>query len=269
MHTTYTAQWSANTDTAYKVEYYLENLAGDGYEVQEETFSGVTGSTVTANAKAISGFTYDSNADNVISGTIAGDGSLVLKLYYTRNSYDAKWYDCDGTTLLTTTQAKYQQTISTPEVTAIRDGYTFGGWNIGSVTMTTDGVSFNAMDHGIWTANTYTVVFDGNGGKLYTGDGYEVCLETLRSGDLDGTLRAVTGFGKDKLTLLQTKQGSLDRYSCAWTAAGEAGDTVGRCAILDDGLYHYCLVVTAAAEKAGKLGDTIGQILASFGIAED
>ena len=112
-------------------------------------------------------------------------------------------------------------------------------------------------------------VCDGKGGKLYTGDGYEVCLETLRSGDLDGTLRAVTGFRKDKLTLLQTKQGSLDRYSCAWTAAGEAGDTVGRCAILDDGLYHYCLVVTAAAEKAGKLGDTIGQILASFGIAED
>ena len=93
--------------------------------------------------------------------------------------------------------------------------------------------------------------------------------DALRSGDLDGTLRAVTGFGKDNLTLLQTKQGSLDRYSCAWTAAGEAGDTVGRCAILDDGLYHYCLVVTAAAEKAGKLGDTIGQILASFGIAED
>lgn len=112
-------------------------------------------------------------------------------------------------------------------------------------------------------------VFDGSGGKLYTGEGYEVCLETMRSGDLDSTLRSVTGFGKDKLTLLQTRQGSLDRYSCAWTAAGEAGDTVGRCAILDDGLYHYCLVVTAAAEKAGKLNETIGQILASFAVTED
>ena len=36
----------------------------------------------------IEGFTYDaSNSGNAISGTITGDGSLVLKLYYTRNSY--------------------------------------------------------------------------------------------------------------------------------------------------------------------------------------
>ena len=58
-----------------------------GYDVQEEAFSGITESTATANAKAISGFTYDADhAGNVTSGIIAGDGSLVLKLYYTRNS---------------------------------------------------------------------------------------------------------------------------------------------------------------------------------------
>ena len=82
------AQWTADEGTTYTVEYYLENLAGDGYDVQTETFSGVTESTATVTAKNITGFTYDSgNADNVLSGEIAGDGSLVLKLYYTRNSY--------------------------------------------------------------------------------------------------------------------------------------------------------------------------------------
>lgn len=111
-------------------------------------------------------------------------------------------------------------------------------------------------------------VFGGSTGRFYAGEGYEVCLETLSSGDLDATLRSVTGFGKNQLTLLQTKQETMDRYSCAWTAAGEAGDVVGRCAVLDDGVYHYCLVVTASAETAGELTQTINGIFASFAVSD-
>lgn len=160
----FVAQWEAKP-ISYKVEHHLEQLDGS-YDLQQTDMpTGTIGESVTAYAAEFSGFSYDAeNANNVTSGSIAADGSLTLKLYYTRNSYDAEWYDYDGTTLLTTTQVKYEEIISAPEVTVTRDGYTFGGWSIGSVAMTTNGASFNTMDHGIWTANTYTVVFDANGG---------------------------------------------------------------------------------------------------------
>ena len=87
----------------------------------------------------------------------------MLKLYYKRNSYDATWYNYDGT-VLTTTTFKYGQTITAPEAAATRTGYTWGGWNIETVTMGASGASFNATDHGTWTANTYTVTFNANGG---------------------------------------------------------------------------------------------------------
>ncbi len=150
----------------YRVEHYLEQLNGSYKLQQSDKFTGYMNDVVTAQFIQFTGFTYDAtNSGNVLSGIVTTDGSLVLKLYYTRNSYDALWYDYDCTTLLATTRFKYGQTITAPAVSATREGYTFGGWNIGSKTMTASGASYNAKDNGIWTANTYTVVFDANGGE--------------------------------------------------------------------------------------------------------
>lgn len=85
----FTAQWEARTDTPYTVEHYLENLDGSYALDTTETLKGTTDTTVTAAAKSYDNFTYDSTVpDTVASGNIAADGSLVLKLFYTRNTYD-------------------------------------------------------------------------------------------------------------------------------------------------------------------------------------
>lgn len=85
----FTAQWEARTDTPYTVEHYLENLDGNYALDTTEHLKGTTDTTVTAAAKSYDNFTYDSTVpDTVASGNIAGDGSLVLKLFYTRNTYD-------------------------------------------------------------------------------------------------------------------------------------------------------------------------------------
>ena len=85
----FTAQWEARTDTPYTVEHYLENLDGNYALDTTEPLKGTTDTTVTAAAKSYDNFTYDSTVpDTVASGNIAGDGSLVLKLFYTRNTYD-------------------------------------------------------------------------------------------------------------------------------------------------------------------------------------
>ena len=85
----FTAQWEARTDTPYTVEHYLENLDGSYALDTTEPLKGTTDTTVTAAAKSYDNFTYDSTVPGTVaSGNIAGDGSLVLKLFNTRNTYD-------------------------------------------------------------------------------------------------------------------------------------------------------------------------------------
>lgn len=110
-------------------------------------------------------------------------------------------------------------------------------------------------------------VLSGSTGTLYLCDGFTVAVEVLASGDLNGTLEALTGFGTENLTVIETSAGGQSRYECVWTAAGEGGDTVGRVVILDDGAYHYCLTVESMAQDASSLQKTWEKILDSFQIA--
>ena len=104
----------------------------------------------------------------------------------------------------------------------------------------------------------------GSSGTLYLCDGYEITVETLSSGDINETLRQLTGFESDELTVMETAQMGLNRYECVWTAAGEGGDVVGCAAVLDDGSYHYCVTVMGNAEDGAKLQETYRQLLEGF-----
>ena len=133
---TITGSFTANGDTEYKVEHYLQNLDGKGYTLAdtEAPLTGETGTTATANPKTYEGFTFDSSVEGTVqSGTIAGDGSLVLKLYYTRNSYDVT-YEYTGTVPAGASKVpakasyKYGATVNIAEA-ATAPGYTFSGWS--------------------------------------------------------------------------------------------------------------------------------------------
>ena len=104
-------------------------------------------------------------------------------------------------------------------------------------------------------------------GTLYLCDGYSVAVQTLPAGNLDATLREVTGYGAEKIQLWEKKEGDISRFVCVWTAAGEGGDQMGKTTILDDGNYHYVLSVMANAEDAGELAETWQQLMDSFNIA--
>lgn len=92
-------------------------------------------------------------------------------------------------------------------------------------------------------------------GKLYLCDGYTLTVQTMGAGDLDRTLRQLTGFEKSQLTLMQTRRNDVDCYECVWTGAGEGGDQMSRAMVLDDGSFHYAVTVMAAAEDAGSLAN--------------
>ncbi|MDY5595818.1 MAG: InlB B-repeat-containing protein [Oscillospiraceae bacterium] len=123
---TLTAAWNARGDTQYTVEYWTEGLDGAYAVERKDNCSGQTGSVVTAAPEQILGFTHDqTDSRNVLSGTVTGDGSLVLKLYYTRNQYTVTYYD--GDTQIGKPEAHlYGEKLIAPEYS--KDGYDFVGW---------------------------------------------------------------------------------------------------------------------------------------------
>lgn len=103
-------------------------------------------------------------------------------------------------------------------------------------------------------------------GALYHCDGYELMLQTLPGGDLDATVRDLTGFSREDTALVQTAPGDYKRYDLVWTSMGEDGEQVGRAAILDDGNYHYVLTVLADADSAGQCGGAWEDLFSSFAL---
>ena len=83
---TYIANWEANTNTIYTVETYEMNLNGEYIKVSEEKMYGETATEVNLQPENKKGFSINSTL-SIIQGTIAADGSTILKVYYNRNKY--------------------------------------------------------------------------------------------------------------------------------------------------------------------------------------
>lgn len=112
-------------------------------------------------------------------------------------------------------------------------------------------------------ADAAAQTMEGTSGKIYFCDGYEITVETLSSGDLGKTLKILTGFEAEDLSLIKTKRGDAACVEGVWSAAGETGDQVSRVLILDDGAYHYCVCVTAPADAAGEYTDSWRKLMDS------
>ena len=104
-------------------------------------------------------------------------------------------------------------------------------------------------------------------GRLYVTDDYEIALETLDRGDLNGTLQALSGRTAEELTVLETRtEDGMKRYEFVWACAGEEGDRLGRAVILDDGNYHYCLSVLRPADPERTSQVVWSQVFQSFSL---
>lgn len=86
------------------------------------------------------------------------------------------------------------------------------------------------------------------GQRLYISEDYEICVQTLNGGDLDKTIRTLSGYSREDLTVMETSLNGIDRYEFVWAAAGETGDRIGRGIILSQDGYHYTLTVLRDAD---------------------
>ncbi len=113
------ATWEASDDTAYTVETYVMNLDGT-YTLTEENLKGTTDSTVDAEYTVEKGFVLNSEK-SVLSGTVAADGSLVLKVYLDREKFEII---LNGEKI----ECLYGTEIAEPEKPDAPEGHLQEGW---------------------------------------------------------------------------------------------------------------------------------------------
>ena len=106
----------------------------------------------------------------------------------------------------------------------------------------------------------------GENGQLYVCEGYELWVQTLPGGNMTRTVKAVSGYDCEDLTVLEQQTDGVKRYDFAWTSAGEEGAMIGRAAVLDDGNYHYVLTAMCDALDAGELRTTWDTAFQSFSL---
>lgn len=151
------AIWAKGTGTPYEVHHYLERLEGEYLAVPDEkdNLRGETGAWTAAAAKSYDGFTPKEFAQEMIKA----DGSTVVEIFYTRNSYLLTYKDSLSTGVYASQTYKYGAAV-----TAIADptktGYTFTGWSpTVPATMPAGALTVYAQ----WRKTTPdTVVFDPN-----------------------------------------------------------------------------------------------------------
>ncbi|MCU0081137.1 InlB B-repeat-containing protein [Extibacter muris] len=204
-----TGRTIANDDTKYRVEHYKENVDGTFTLAEGRDETGTTGVTVTEGAKEYEGFSYDPAAGEapLKSGTIAGDGSLTLRLYYTRNSYDVT-YKVDGAAYEGAESYRYGEQVSI-KAEPVKDGYTFSGW---SIPETFEMPARDVEITGTFTANgdtKYTVehYLEGLDGKYTAGQTEDLTGETDTLATANP--KTFTGFTYDKESEKNVTEGTV------------------------------------------------------------
>lgn len=151
------AIWVKGTGTPYEVHHYLERLEGAYLDVpnEKDNLRGETDAWTAAAAKSYNGFTPIGFAQEMIKA----DGSTVVKIFYTRNSYLLTYKDSLSAGVYASQTYKYGAAV-TAIAAPTKTGYTFTGWSPAVPdTMPAEALTVYAQ----WRKTTPdTVVFDPN-----------------------------------------------------------------------------------------------------------
>mgnify|MGYP001039141225 CR=1 FL=1 len=121
------AIWVKGTGTPYEVHHYLERLEGAYPYVphEKDNLRGETGAWTAAAAKSYDGFTPMGFAQEMIKA----DGSTVVKIFYTRNSYLLTYKDSLSAGVYASQTYKYGAAVTAIIAPPTKTGYTFTGWS--------------------------------------------------------------------------------------------------------------------------------------------
>ena len=218
------AQWTANTDTAYTVEHYQQNVNDNEYTlVDTQPLSGTTDTLTAAAAKSYTGFT----AKEFDQLNIDGTGSTVVKVYYDRNSYTLTW-DANGGAWENddpSGEVRFGAKITLP-VNPTREGYEFVKWDSVPETMPAGNVTIKAewkdvtpptgkitVDKSAWDKLLESLTFG-----LYSSEKQTVTITAEDNSGLDVTIEYYVDENPTKALIQQELEG---KELAAYTEAFE------------------------------------------------
>ena len=109
-------------------------------------------------------------------------------------------------------------------------------------------------------------VMESDNGRFYMASDYEIHIQTLEAGDLNRTVKTLSGFEKEDLTVMETDRDGVRCYEFVWSCTGENGDRLGRAVVLDDGSYHYTMTVLRDADTTETSQIVWADVFASFSL---
>ncbi len=167
---TYYAIFATNDSKSYTVNHYKQNLDGTYPTDPEETEtgSGTVGLQTQATAKTYTGFTAPETISQEI---IKADGTTVVDIKYTRNSYDVKWYN--GSAPVLTGNYKYGSALEIPADQKAEAGKHFVGWNTNASATS----ALTLTDATVESAVIYYAIFVDNDNKSYVVNHYQEGLD--------------------------------------------------------------------------------------------
>jgi uncharacterized repeat protein (TIGR02543 family) len=238
--TTLYAEWTANTDTAYTVKHWQQNIGAESAEnstnytlKDTENKKGTSDSNVTPAVQTYTGFTSP-EAQEI---TILADGTTVLNYYYTRNSYSVTLNKGTGITEVSGAGV-YEYGASVTIDATVANGYTWSSWS-GTHNENTKQYTFtmpasNVTDTANTTINSYTLTVNPNEGT------WENTTETQN-------------FTLDYLETKTIADPSRIGYTFAgWTLSGTASniEKVTNESVLDEEVTNEINVFTMGYEDA-------------------
>ena len=223
---TFEAVFAAAGNTAYTVNTYVMGTDGTYGEPTSDTLTGTTGSTATYAPEAREGFTVAD--ESVLSGTIAADGSLVLKVFYSRNQYTLT---AEGVAYT----FYYGAAVSVAD--PVKAHYTFAGWDPAlpetmpahDVTVvakwTEDGADYTAYDAAVKAAQAKQG--EDNYDRKYTAETRDALAEALAK-DVSGKKYTQQGEVDAATTAINdaVKALELETYTATFYVNGEVHATV-------------------------------------------
>ncbi len=217
----FTATYTANTDTPYKVYHYQQNANDNGYSLKDtDNKAGTTEDQTDAAAKTYEHFTPESFEQK----TIAADGSTEVTIKYKRDIVTFTLNLAGGTlgeeSGSVTKSGKWGQTVITgaPE----REGYTFAGWDTegGELPSTFDS---NATYTAQWTAvKGFTITVDVADISVTKSTSGNTITFTAEDCDSYSWLLDDVEIGTEKTCLIDTA--SLTKGTYALSLEAEKGD---------------------------------------------
>ena len=251
----------------YTVEHYTENLDGTYSKVDKDTVVSEDveiGTKVSYEVKKYEGFEYDESQTVNKDATVPDNNNLVVKLYYTRNSYKVT-YEYEGTppsgasALPTEETYKYGASVTVAE-DATAPGYKFSGWDHEDFTMPAEDVvikgSFEARNDTKYRVEHYLENLNDEGFTLEEGKDYAATTDTKVTAEpkeypgftYDSTVEGtktegvITGDGQLVLKLYYTRNNYKVTYEYEGTPPS------GASALPTEETYKYGASVTVAED---------------------